>query len=116
MKCAEVQELLPAYVDDKDTTLEVRRHLSHCPECRLALEEYGSLLGDLAAMKQTVVAPPAGLRASLVAIPDADRRVEKVVTHLSRNKRAYAGGLAVAVVGAAGAALWRSRKMRPAAA
>jgi anti-sigma factor RsiW len=116
MKCAEVQELLPAYVDDKDATLAVRRHLSRCAECRRELEEYGALLGELAAMKQAVVAPPAGLRASLVAIPDGEKPVEKVVTHLSRNRRAYAGGLAVAVVGAAGAALWRSRRMRPVAA
>jgi anti-sigma factor RsiW len=116
VKCAEVQELLPAYVDDRDATLAVRRHLSRCPECSGELDRYGEMLGSLSMMRTTISQPPPGLRASLVAIPDGDKRVEKVVTHIARNRRAYAGGLAVAVMGAAGAALWHSRRMRPVAA
>lgn len=116
MKCAEVRELLPAYVDDRDSTLAVRRHISRCADCRRELEEYAQLRAEMTDLASSVAPPPPGLRSALIAIPSTDRRVEKVVTHLARNRRAYAGGLAMAVMGAAGAAVWRSRRMRPAAA
>jgi anti-sigma factor RsiW len=112
MKCAEIREALPAYVDDRDANLNVRRHLSRCPECAAELEGYASVREGLSAMRSVEAEPPADLFAKLVAIPDEGPAVQRVRTHVSRHRSAYAGGLAVAVVGAAGAALWRSRRSR----
>ena len=112
MKCAEIQEILPAYADDPEATLAVRRHLSRCSECKTELSAYNSLLDGLADMRAVGVDPPPLLSRALVAIPSQGNKVEQVRTHLVRNRRAYGSGLAVAVVGAAGAALWRSRRSR----
>ena len=112
MKCAEISELLPAYVEDRFDNLSVRRHLSRCSECRRELEEYETLRAGLASLQEVAHEPPSDLMAALVAIPVEGAPVVRVRTHVARNKKAYAGGLAVAVVGAAGAALWRSRRSR----
>ena len=116
MKCAEINELLPAYVEDRYANLTVRRHLSRCTDCRAELEDYETLRSSLSEMRFVRAEPPQHLLASLQSIPHTERSVERVRTHVARNRRAYAGGLAVAVVGAAGAALWRSRRSRLAAA
>ncbi len=116
MKCAEIRELLPAYVEDRYGNLTVRRHLSRCEECRGALEEYETLRSSLAALRSVQAEPPAGLVNKLTEIPHEGPAVQRVQTHVFRHRKAYAGGLAVAVVGAAGAAMWRSRRSRLAAA
>ena len=112
MKCAEIRETLPAFVEDRDANLTVRRHLSRCPECAAELEAYVSVREGLSTMRLVEAEPPADLFGRLIAIPDEDPAVKRVKTHVSRHRNAYAGGLAVAVVGAAGAALWRSRRSR----
>jgi anti-sigma factor RsiW len=116
MKCAEIREALPAYIEEHSDDLAVRRHLSRCPECRADLEVYGSLREDLASMRYVEAEPPADLLGKLTSIPTEGPAVERVRTHVSRHRSAYAGGLAIAVVGAAGAALWRSRRSRLVAA
>ncbi|HET7481701.1 MAG TPA: hypothetical protein VFK89_02445 [Actinomycetota bacterium] len=116
MRCPEVQELLPAYADDRHADLSVRRHLASCDECRQALDDYEQVLDGLSAMRSIVAPVPVALRDSLVAIARAEKRLDKMVTHVTRNRRAYAGGIAAVAVGAAGAALWRSRRVRTAAA
>lgn len=112
MKCAEIRESLPAYVEDRDSNLTLRRHLSRCPECAAELEAYASIRDGLSTMRLVEAEPPADLLRKLVDIPQEDPAVQRVRTHVSRHRNAYAGGLAVAVVGAAGAALWRSRRSR----
>ena len=116
MKCAEINELLPAYVEDRYANLTVRRHLSRCPECRAELERYESLRTNLVTMRDVHAEPPPELLSALNAIPREGPAATRVRTHIARNRRAYAGGLAVAVVGATGAALWRSRRSRLATA
>jgi hypothetical protein len=69
----------------------------------------------LALPAEMETAPPPGLRAALVAIPSATHPVATVRSHLGRNKKAYAGIL-VGIAGAAGAAVWRSRRQGPATA
>jgi anti-sigma factor RsiW len=113
MKCAEIREVLPAYADDPEATLAVRRHLSRCPECKAELAQYDELLDGLALMRSVAVEPPAGLDRWLAEIPNTQDRLDQVRDHLARNKRAYAGGLAVAVLGATAAALWQTRRARP---
>ena len=112
MKCAEIQEILPAYADDPEVTLAVRRHLSRCADCKTELAAYNSLLDGLADMRAVAVDPPPMLSRALIAIPSNGNKVEQVRTHLARNRRRYAGGVAVAVLGAAGAAVWKTRKSR----
>ena len=116
MKCAEISELLPAYVEDRFDDLAVRRHLSRCPDCRRELDEYEALRTELSGLRSVAFEPPADLLPALTAIPREGAPAVRVRTHVARNKKVYAGGLAVAVVGAAGAALWRSRRSRLAAA
>lgn len=116
MKCAEIHELLPAYVEDRSANLALRRHLSRCPECRVELEEYESLRSSLSALRSVTAEVPEDLVTKLVAIPNDGAAVQRVQTHVARHRKAYAGGLAVAVVGAAGAAFWRSRRSRLVAA
>lgn len=116
MKCAEIREALPAYVEDRDSDLAVRRHLSRCSECRAELEAYGSVRDALSEMRLVHAEPPPDLFGKLAGIPSDGPKVERVRTHVARHRNAYAGGVAVAVVGAAGAALWRSRRSRALAA
>ena len=116
MRCAEIHELLPAYVEDRYANLTVRRHLSRCDECRAELEEYEALQAGLAGLRSQHAEPPAQLLGALMSIPQEGPATQRVQTHVLRHRKAYAGGLAVAVVGAAGAALWRSRRSRPLAA
>jgi len=116
MKCAEIRESLPAYVEDRDANLAVRRHLSRCDECRAELDEYEALRSSLASLSSVQAEVPEGLFAKLASIPEQGPAAQRVQTHVLRHRRAYARGLAVAIVGAAGAALWRSRRLRPLAA
>ena len=110
MNCAEIREMLPAYAGEHEQSLEMRRHLARCPGCRVEFERYRSLVSDLGELTSQAVEPPAYLVASLKAIPETDSsRVTAVRKHVARNRSAYAGGLAVAMVGA-GAALWRAKR------
>lgn len=116
MRCAEVREGLPAYVRNGDMPLAVRHHVSGCTECRAELARYEVLLDGLGALRHEVIEPPPSLVRSLVAIPSSQRRLRGAQRHVVRHRRAYLGGLALAAAGAAGAAVWRSRIRRLAAA
>jgi hypothetical protein len=116
MKCIEIREMLPAYGDGGGATLSVRRHLARCADCRTALAQYETLGDNLRALSSTTVEVPADLMHKLVAIPDGTNPIENVVTHVARNRRAYLSGAAVAVAGAATAALWQRRRHRLATA
>lgn len=108
MSCEQIREMLPAYGRGDDATLLVRRHLARCAACRAEAERYEALRVSLSSMAgQTVEAPP-GLMRSLASIPERAGRVDAVKGHLTRNRKAYAGGIAAAVA-VAGAAAWRSR-------
>jgi predicted anti-sigma-YlaC factor YlaD len=115
MKCEEIEAMLPAYVKPANVPLNVRRHLMRCSGCREALAQFEELALSLAGLETVAAEPPAGLRASLVAIPSEQTRLENVRSHVTRNRKAYAG-LAVTAAGAVTAALWRSRRHRLATA
>lgn len=117
MRCEEVREMLPALAGDDEvsSSLDVRRHVGRCSGCADELEMLRELRATLATMPAHVVQPPPYLRASLVDIPvHGVSRLDSVRDHLTRNRTAYASGLAVAAVGAVGTALWRSRTKRTA--
>jgi hypothetical protein len=117
MRCEEIRELLPAYASRGEATLGVRRHLSRCPDCRAELGRYEALGTALRTLEAHTAEPPPGLARALAAIPAEANALTNVRRHVSRNRRAYAGSLAaVAVAGAAGTVLWRTRARRLAAA
>jgi anti-sigma factor RsiW len=110
VRCAEAREMLPAYMQDDEGSLAVRRHLSGCPECRAELLRYEALAGVLHRMRSVAAEPPPSLKPALLAIPLSENRVEAVRTHIARNRRTYAGAAAVAIAGAAGALACRGRR------
>jgi hypothetical protein len=121
MNCPEVREGLPAYVREGHAGRRLRAHLDDCADCGTELERYEMLLDSLAGLRSAVAEPPPRLLASLVDIPHnaglrdlVGWRSAAVRAHVRRNRGAYLGG-AVAI-GAAGAALWRTRARRLAAA
>ncbi len=107
--CDDVRGDLPELVDEPEGSLAVRRHLSRCPDCTQELEVYRELRAATAQLATATATPPPGLKDALVAIPSGATRLEGVVSHVSRHRREYAAGVAVAL-GATGAALWRSRR------
>ena len=114
-ECAEVREALPAYVRDGEVGLSVRRHVAHCRGCKQELAKYVALLAGLDELRSVSVEPPAGLVASLATIPSTHSPIEVVRGHVARNRAAYAGGVAVAAMGVAGALLLKRRsKLLPA--
>ncbi len=110
MRCAEAREMLPAYLQDGEGSLAVRRHVSACPDCRAELRRYEALAAGLSRMRPVTAEPPPTLKPALLSIPVSGNRVESVRTHVARNRRTYAGAAAVAIAGTAGALAWWSRR------
>lgn len=108
--CDEIREELPAYVKDRGGSLAVRRHLSRCAECRTELARYDSMVELLGGLEMRTAEIPPGLAAQLAAIPSQASRAAAVRTHVARNRRAYLGGVAVVLAGAAGAAVLQRRR------
>ena len=105
MKCLEMKEILPAYARDAERSLEAKRHLSRCEDCRAELRHYETMLWGLTEMRaQPVDDIPTGLFASLVEIPNQESTIDVMKAHVARNRKVYAGA-AAAVVGVAGAAV-----------
>lgn len=114
MRCEEVREALPAHVKDGSDSLTVRRHLARCPDCKAELARYESLMGGLRTLQTRSVPVPAGLFDRLLDIPEHSSRLDSARDHVVRHRKVYVGGgIAVALAGAAGAALWRSKVRRP---
>ena len=115
MRCAEVKEMIPALARESEPTFAVRRHIGKCSGCQQELETYRNLVASLQTLESRTVEPPPGLAAQLIAIPKGASTVDHLRSHVTRNRAAYAGGAAatVAVVGAAGALLWRNRERSP---
>lgn len=116
MKCEEIKEMLPAYSDEQRATLEIRRHLSRCPECRADVDRYEALAGGLRALAVTTAEPPARLLSALVGIPLERTPLDHARTHVVRNRKRYLGGLAGAAAVVGTAALLRTKTRRLAAA
>ena len=110
MRCAEVREMLPAYLDEPGGSLAVRRHLAGCDGCHKELARYEALSVQLPQLQTHTFEPPASLLPALQGIPSELDSIEALKTHVWRNRNAYLGGAAVLAASAAGAVLWRSRR------
>ncbi len=109
MNCDLVKEQLPAYLDLTEPDLSIRRHLSRCEGCRDELAKLDSIKREMAKMVEVTSEPPAALLASLEQIASTQKVTEVVRGHMTRNRRAYLGGVAV-LAGAAGAAVLFRRR------
>lgn len=107
--CEDVRATLPELLDEPGMSLAVRRHLSRCAGCEAELEAYRSLRAATARLALATSAPPPGLKDALAGIPSGATRLDDVRSHVSRHRKEYAAGVAIAL-GATGAALWRSRR------
>src|SRR5918992_5618193 len=103
MRCEEAREMLAAYASGDDVSLKLRRHLEGCRGCRAELARYETMLTDLRSLKAVTADPPPGLKTSLIAIPSTATRlaaarahVDTARSHVSRHRKVYIGGLAVA--------------------
>ena len=114
LRCAEVQEMLPAYADEPRRDLSLRRHLATCERCKLEVARYEAMQKGLHELAGVATDPPYDLLPALLEIPDSDNAAIAVKTHVLRNRRAYLSGAAVLLAGAAGAAIWRRRRLVPA--
>lgn len=115
MKCREVREYLPAYLEEpRGVRHLVEGHLATCADCRRDLEEYRELSATLSSLRDEAVEPPGWLAPALIETvrERAERRaalVQRAQT-LADPKVAIAAG-ALAMAGVAGAILV-SRKRR----
>jgi anti-sigma factor RsiW len=117
MRCAEVRAALPAFAGEGYASLALRRHLASCSACAAEMARYERLRDALADLREVTASPPAGLLASLEAIPREAGALQTlawraggVLGHVARNRAAYLGGLGL-VAGATATALWRSRRL-----
>ena len=108
-RCEDIRDTLPELLDEPGMSLAVRRHLTRCPDCADELETYRSLRESTSQLALATAAPPPGLKEALAAIPSGATRLDDVRSHVSRHRKEYAAGVAIAL-GATGAALWRSRR------
>jgi predicted anti-sigma-YlaC factor YlaD len=111
MRCDEIRETLPAFVDGHDD-LSVRRHLSGCADCRAELDRYESLEAGMASLARETVAASPSLLATLYEIPSQQARLEVVRSHLSDHRKEYLAGAAALAAAGVSALVWRSRKGR----
>jgi hypothetical protein len=112
LSCAQVASELPAMVDGSGPVLAgAREHARTCLRCQAELARYRILLRSLRSLRGERVRPaPAAVMAALAAIEATElaRPGWHVALYLG-------GGLVAAATGAAGVALWASRR-RPALA
>ena len=111
MRCEEIRETLPAFVEGHDD-LTVRRHLSGCADCRAELDRYESLATALGSLSHQTVAASPSLVAALYEIPSQQARLDVVRSHLTDHRKAYLGGAAALAAAGVSALVWRSRKGR----
>ena len=111
MRCEEIRESLPAFVDGHGD-LSVRRHLSGCADCRAEVDRYESLTAGMASLAHETVAGSPSLVAALYQIPSQQARLEVVRSHLSEHRKEYLAGAAAIAAAGVSAFVWRSRKGR----
>lgn len=116
MSCSEVRAMLPAYAED-NASLVVHRHLPECPGCSEELARYRSLVAGLHELGRTRLEAPPGLALALAGLPFEGRSLQKIKTHVARNRPGYlVSGMAAFGATGAGAALWYLRRGRAIAA
>lgn len=119
MRCDQLGDLLAATAGDAfDFDPEVRAHVATCLRCQAEVAQYRKLLKALRALRTEVLTPAPGLVGDILASIEQAGERRAVRSMLQGRKVAYAGGIAVAGVAAAGGAALvlatRSRRRRAA--
>jgi len=115
LRCEEVRELLPAYVDhDLHPAGEIEVHLASCPGCSAELASYRRLMSDLEGLRDRGEEPSPELLQRVVALIPAPSLVARVMETVQDHKLAVAS-LGGAAVGATAIAIvsivwWRARR------
>ncbi len=115
MRCEEVRELLPAYVDrDLHPAGEIEIHLASCADCSAELASYSAMLSDLKAFRDRGEEPSPDLleRAlALIPVPSLGARfLGSVQSHPVAYALASLGGAAMGATAIA-IVLWRSHRV-----
>jgi hypothetical protein len=122
LKCSEVRELLPAYARDRAGSLNIRRHLSSCEDCRTELHRYEELIDAMGSLQHVTTEMPRAALSAILDIPSQPTRLEtlrdvagKTSEAVSSHRSAVLGGVAAAALAGAGALVWRQRRRLAAA-
>ncbi len=114
MRCDEVRELLPAYIDrDLHAAGEIDEHVASCAACSAELASYYQLVGGLAGLRDRGEEPtPELLQRALALVPPPSISA-RVIGSLQDHPLLYAlASLGGAALGATAIALvwWRVRR------
>ena len=114
MRCEEVRELLPAYLDGEAARqAEIDAHLAWCANCRRELAGYRSMVRSLAALRERGAHPAPQLVERLVALIPAPSLLDRVRFNVYDHPGWYA---AASLAAAAVAAFLLRRRARERAA
>ena len=109
MRCEDVREVLPAYVDGDPHALDdVDLHLLTCPDCGAELAEYRATLARLRDLRDAGARPDAAFVERLVAFAPGPTLAMRMLGSVQAHPVVYAvaGGAAVGAT-AAVAFMWR---------
>lgn len=115
MRCEEVRELLPAYVDrDLHAAGEIEVHLASCADCSAELASYREILSDLEALRDRGEEPSPDLLERALALIPVPSLGARLLGSVQAHPVAYAlASLGGAAVGATAIAIvrWRSHRV-----
>ena len=119
MRCEDVADLLASGTDVTELTdRRARKHVEGCLRCQAEVAQYRKLLKALRTLRTEVLTPAPGLVGDILSSIEQAGERHAVRSMLQGRKVAYAGGIAVAGVAAAGGAALvlatRSRRRRAA--
>ncbi len=115
MRCEEVRELLPEYVDaELHEAGEVELHLASCEDCTALLASYASMLAELEGLPETDPAVPAALIERVLSQIPERSVADRIRGSVREHKAVYVAGIGGAAIVAAvvALALRRSRTQR----
>lgn len=105
MRCDQLGDLLAATAGDAiEFDHEAQAHVAGCLRCQAEVAQYRKLLKALRTLRTEVLTPAPGLVADVLASIEQAGERHALRSVLQGRKVAYAGGIAVAGVAAAGGA------------
>lgn len=112
MRCEQVRDLLPGYVDsDLHPVGDIEVHLASCVGCSEMMASYRGTLASLAALPESDPAAPVGLVARVVAQIPEPTLVDRMRGSVREKPVAYAAGVGAAALAAA-AVVYLVRRQR----
>lgn len=116
MRCEEIRELLPGYVDaDPHDVPEIGGHLATCDACTEVLHSYRSMLAELSVLPDGDRPAPAALVERILAFIPEPSLLDRIRRSVREHPTAYVAGLGGAALATAAVAiaLRRARSAQP---